>query len=385
MGPAPHAEYTGRAYRAPSHRAERGAALSVEAAATVELTGAVTDRLRRYLHDRRTETAYIGADYGVLIAALEDFVLNGGKRLRPAFAYWGWRAVATGEPDPEVLLLFSALELLHACALVHDDVIDDSSTRRGRPTAHIHFAALHRTRNWRGSADRFGISAAILLGDLALAWADDIVFGADIPPKAQRRVHRVWADIRTEVLGGQYLDIVAEAGAAESIASAMNVDTFKTACYTVTRPLQLGVAAAADRPDVQAIFDQFGTDLGVAFQLRDDVLGVFGDPAVTGKPSGDDLRSGKRTVLLAEAVELADKSDPLAANVLRSSIGAQLTDAQVGELRDVIESVGALAAAEQRIAALTQRALATLAAAPINAAAKAGLSELATIATNRTA
>ncbi|HWY00957.1 MAG TPA: bifunctional (2E,6E)-farnesyl/geranyl diphosphate synthase [Mycobacterium sp.] len=349
------------------------------------MTGAVTDRLRRYLHDRRTETAYIGADYGVLIAALEDFVLNGGKRLRPAFAYWGWRAVATGEPDPEVLLLFSALELLHACALVHDDVIDESSTRRGRPTAHIHFAALHRTRNWRGSADRFGISAAILLGDLALAWADDIVFGADIPPKAQRRVHRVWADIRTEVLGGQYLDIVAEASAAESIVSAMNVDTFKTACYTVTRPLQLGVAAAADRPDVQAVFDQFGTDLGVAFQLRDDVLGVFGDPAVTGKPSGDDLRSGKRTVLLAEAVELADKSDPLAANVLRSSIGAQLTDAQVGELRDVIESVGALAAAEQRIAALTQRALATLAAAPINAAAKAGLSELARIATNRTA
>jgi geranylgeranyl diphosphate synthase, type I len=385
MGHAAGAEYTGRAYRAPSHRAERGAALSVEAAATVELTGAVTDRLRRYLHDRRTETAYIGADYGVLIAALEDFVLSGGKRLRPAFAYWGWRAVATGEPDPEVLLLFSALELLHACALVHDDVIDDSSTRRGRPTAHIHFAALHRDRNWRGSADRFGISAAILLGDLALAWADDIVFGADIPPEAQRRVHRVWADIRTEVLGGQYLDIVAEAGAAESIASAMNVDTFKTACYTVTRPLQLGVAAAADRPDVQAVFDQFGTDLGVAFQLRDDVLGVFGDPAVTGKPSGDDLRSGKRTVLLAEAVELADKSDPLAANVLRSSIGAQLTDAQVGELRDVIESVGALAAAEQRIAALTQRALATLAAAPINAAAKAGLSELAKVATNRTA
>jgi geranylgeranyl diphosphate synthase, type I len=356
------------------------------------LTGAITDQLRRYLHDRRAETAYIGgsegSDYGVLTAALEDFVLNGGKRLRPAFAYWGWRAAATGEPDPEVLLLFSALELLHACALVHDDVIDDSSTRRGRPTAHIHFAALHRDRNWRGSADRFGISAAILLGDLALAWADDIVFRvsqASLAPEAQRRVQRVWADIRTEVLGGQYLDIVAEASAAESIASAMNVDTFKTACYTVSRPLQLGVAAAADRPDIQAVFAQFGTDLGVAFQLRDDVLGVFGDPAVTGKPSGDDLRSGKRTVLLAEAVELADKSDPLAANLLRSSIGAQLTDAQVGELRDVIESVGALAAAEQRIATLTQRALATLAAAPIHAAAKAGLSELAKMATTRSA
>lgn len=369
-------------------RAERGAALSPKAApaaATVEL---ITEELRRYLHDRRAQSAYIssaGADFDALIAALEDFVLSGGKRLRPAFAYWGWRAVATGEPDPEALLLFSALELLHACALLHDDVIDDSSTRRGRPTTHVRFAALHRDRDWRGSPEQFGTSAAILLGDLALAWADDIVLGLELAPDARRRVRRVWADIRTEVLGGQYLDIVAEASAAESIASAMNVDTYKTACYTVARPLQLGVAAAADRPEVQAAFAEFGTDLGVAFQLRDDVLGVFGDPEVTGKPSGDDLRSGKRTVLLAEAVELADKSDPLAANLLRSSIGARLTDAQVGELRGVIESVGALAAAEQRIAALTDRALATLAAAPVNAAAKAGLAELARMATNRSA
>jgi geranylgeranyl diphosphate synthase, type I len=318
-----------------------------------------------------------------LIAGLEDFVLGGGKRLRPAFAYWGWRAVATRDPDPGVLLLFSALELLHAFALVHDDVIDESATRRGRPTAHMHFAALHREQNWRGSPDQFGISAAILAGDLAQAWADDIVYRADLPPDAQRRVQRVWADIRTEVLGGQYLDIVAEASGAESVASAMSVATFKTACYTVSRPLQLGAAAAADRPDVQAIFGRFGNDLGVAFQLRDDVLGVFGDPAVTGKPSGDDLRSGKRTVLVAEAMELADKSDPLAANLLRTSIGNRLTDAQVRQLRDVIESVGALAAAEDRITALTQRALATLAAAPINATAKAGLSELAKLATNR--
>ncbi|HET7075626.1 MAG TPA: bifunctional (2E,6E)-farnesyl/geranyl diphosphate synthase [Mycobacterium sp.] len=349
------------------------------------MTGAITEQLRRYLQDRRAETAYIGGDYETLTAALEDFVLNGGKRLRPAFAYWGWRAVAPADPDPEALRLFSALELLHACALVHDDVLDESSTRRGRPTTHVHFAALHRDRGWRGSPDRFGTSAAILLGDLALAWADDIVFALELPPEALRRVHRVWADIRTEVLGGQYLDIVAEASAAESVASAMNVDIYKTACYTVARPLQLGVAAAADRPDVQAVFGQFGTDVGVAFQLRDDVLGVFGDPAVTGKPSGDDLRSGKRTVLLAEAVELATRSDPVAANLLRSSIGAHLTDAQVAQLRDVIESVGALAAAEQRIAALTRRALATLAAAPIDAAAKAGLSELVRMATNRSA
>ncbi len=341
---------------------------------------------------RRREAAYIavpgGADYDVLTAWLESFALRSGKRLRPIFAYWGWRAVAPEEPAADVLLLFSALELLHAWALVHDDVIDASATRRGGPTAHMHFASLHRERNWRGPAEQFGISAAILLGGVAQAWADDIVSEvcqAALSPDAARRVHRVWSDIRTEVLGGQYLDIVAEASAAESIASAMTVATFKTAGYTVSRPLQLGVAAAADRPHVAAIFGQFGNDLGVAFQLRDDVLGVFGDPAVTGKPSGDDLRSGKRTVLLAEAAALAEESDPAAAQLLRTSIGTKLTDAQVRELCAVIEGVGALAAAESRIAALTQRALTTLASAPINAAAKAGLSELARMATDRSA
>lgn len=337
------------------------------------------------MRDRRAETTHIGPDYDALIAILEDFVLGGGKRLRPAFAYWGWRAVADDAPDDQALQLFSALELLHACALVHDDVIDDSSTRRGRPTVHVQFAALHRDRGWRGSAERFGTSAAILLGDLALSWADDIAFGVDLTPEAHRRVRRVWADIRTEVLGGQYLDIVAEASGAESIASAMTVDTFKTACYTVSRPLQLGVAAAADRPDVHELFGRFGTDLGVAFQLRDDVLGVFGDPKLTGKPSGDDLRSGKRTVLLAEALELAEQSDPSAAEQLRTAIGAQLSDADVDRLREVIDSVGALAAAERRITALTQRALDALAAAPIDSAAKAGLSQLAAMATDRSA
>lgn len=367
------------------HNAERGAALTVRAAATVEFTDAITDTLRAYLRDRRSASAYIGPDYDDLVAALEEFVLSGGKRLRPAFAYWGWRAVATKEADPQVLLLFSALELLHASALVHDDVIDGSATRRGRATTHVKFAALHRNRRWRGSAERFGMSAAVLLGDLALAWADDIVAEVDLPPDAQRRVRLVWADIRTEVLGGQYLDIVAESSGAESVSSAMTVNTFKTASYTVTRPLQLGVAAAADRPDVQALFHEVGTDLGVAFQLRDDVLGVFGDPAVTGKPAGDDLRSGKRTVLLAEAMKLAEKSDPAAANLLRTSIGTDLSDAQISDLCGAIEAVGARAAVEDQVERLTRRALTALAAAPIDAAAKAGLSELARQASNRVA
>ena len=363
----------------------RGVALSAGAAATVELADAITDQLRRYLRERRAGAAHIGREYEALTVGLEDFVLSGGKRLRPAFAYWGWRAVSVDDPDEQAMLLFAALELLHASALVHDDVIDSSATRRGRPTAHIQFAATHRDRGWRGPADQFGMSAAILLGDLALCWSDDIVAGVELPPGARHRVRRVWSDIRTEVLGGQYLDIVAEASAAESIASAMAVNTYKTASYTVARPLQLGAAAAADRPDVQALFHDVGNQLGVAFQLRDDVLGVFGDPAVTGKPSGDDLRSGKRTVLLATALELADASDPAAAKLLRAAVGTDLSDDQTHELCDVIERVGALTAVEEQIATLTRGALDLVADAPIQDAAKDGLAELAALSANRSA
>jgi geranylgeranyl diphosphate synthase type I len=368
----------------------KGRPLSVDAAApsAVELASTVTDQLREYLRNRRTDAAYIGTDYAELTAALEEFVLRGGKRLRPAFAYWGWRAVADPVSDPvapSILRLFSALELLHACALVHDDVIDASATRRGLPTVHRLFADKHRRNNWHGSSEQFGLSAAILLGDLALVWADDIVATTDLPVDAQQRVRRVWSAIRTEVLGGQYLDIVAESSGAESVASAMTVNIYKTASYTISRPLQFGAAAAADRPDVLAAFHELGTNLGVAFQLRDDVLGVFGNPAITGKPSGDDLRSGKRTVLLAEAVERAEKVDPVAAKLLRTSIGTELSDGQVKELCLVIESVGALAAVEERIDTLTRRSLEILNAAPIDVQAKVGLSELARLAANRSA
>lgn len=364
--------------------------MDAAAPSAAELAAAVSDQLRDYLRGRRRDAAYIGEDYAELTAGLEEFVLRGGKRVRPAFAYWGWRAVSESESDTKLteaqaLRLFAALELLHACALVHDDVIDASATRRGLATVHHLFADLHRDRDWHGSPQQFGLSAAILLGDLSLVWADDVIATADLPPEAYRRVRRVWADIRTEVLGGQYLDIAGEAGRAESVAAALNVNMYKTASYTVSRPLQFGAAAAADRPDLQAIFHEMGTDLGVAFQLRDDVLGVFGDPAVTGKPSGDDLRSGKRTVLLAEALARADSSDPVAAKLLRTSIGTELTDAEVHELRSAIESVGALAAVEQRIADLTHRGLDILATAPIVDRAKVGLSELARSASNRTA
>lgn len=359
--------------------------MEASAPSAVELAAAVNEQPRDYLSERRRDAAYIGADYAVLTEAVEEFVLRGGKRLRPAFAYWGWRAVAGSEPGPEVLRLFSALELLHACALVHDDVIDASATRRGLPTVHRIFSERHRGNAWHGSPEQFGLSAAILLGDLALVWADDIITTADIGTDARFRVQRVWSAIRTEVLGGQYLDIVAEASGAESVQSALTVNIYKTASYTISRPLQLGAAAAADCPDLLAAFHELGTSLGVAFQLRDDVLGVFGDPAVTGKPSGDDLRSGKRTVLLAEAVELAEQHDPVAAKTLRTSIGTDLTDAQVKEICQLIESVGALSAVETRIDSLMRRALDILDTATIDPQAKAGLTELARLAANRSA
>ena len=156
----------------------------------------MTDQLRGYLAHRRSEAAYIGTDYDGLIAALEDFVLRGGKRLRPAFAYWGYRAV-TPEPEDgvsdEVLRLFSALELLHACALVHDDVIDDSATRRGMPTAHVFFADLHRDRGWRGSADQFGRSAALRwLTSTGRRAARPTSRASSIDPSRSSRSLRMW-------------------------------------------------------------------------------------------------------------------------------------------------------------------------------------------------
>lgn len=364
----------------------KGRPLSVDAAApsAVELARAVTDQLREYLRDRRSDAAYIGTDYAELTAALEEFVLRGGKRLRPAFAYWGWRAVTDprADPvDPSKLRLFSALELLHACALVHDDVIDASATRRGLPTVHRLFADKHRRSNWHGSSEQFGVSAAILLGDLALVWADDIVATADLSADAHQRVRRVWSAIRTEVLGGQYLDIVAESSGAESVASAMTVNIYKTASYTISRPLQFGAAAAADRPDVLAAFHELGTNLGVAFQLRDDVLGIFGDPGRTGKPSGDDLREGKRTMLVALAMDAADDTQ---AAMLRHGLGDRsLDDDGVAAICDVLVATGALDQVEARITERTAQARAALDTSAINPDAREVLERLAIAATER--
>jgi geranylgeranyl diphosphate synthase type I len=234
--------------------------------------------------------------------ALSGFVLSGGKRLRPTFAWWGWRG-AGGHPDypeaPAVVRAISALELIQACALIHDDLMDASATRRGRPTVHVEFARRHVEAGWRGTPARFGAAAAILLGDLALAWADDMLRAAALPPDALSRALVPWEAMRTEVLGGQFLDVLYQASGDPTPRAALQIDRFKTAAYTVERPLHVGAALGGAGPELVAAYRRFGADIGVAFQLRDDQLGVFGDPAVTGKPAGDDLREGKRTLLQA--------------------------------------------------------------------------------------
>jgi geranylgeranyl diphosphate synthase type I len=268
---------------------------------------------------------------------------------------------------------------------VHDDIIDASTTRRGFPTVHVEFADRHRASGWRGRPEQFGAAVAILLGDLALAWADDMVREAGLEPAATARIAPVWSAMRTEVLGGQFLDIAGEVSADESVPAAMRVNRYKTAAYTIERPLHLGAALAGADDALITAYREFGTDIGLAFQLRDDLLGVFGDPEVTGKPSGDDLRSGKRTVLYALALESADARDPGAARLLRESIGSDLSDADVERLRTVITELGAVERVERRIAALTDTALATLDASGATDEGKARLRAAALHATRRAA
>nr|WP_231569420.1 polyprenyl synthetase family protein [Prescottella defluvii] len=352
------------------------------------LTDLVEGALREFFASRSDTIRAVGGGYETAVATLESFVLRGGKRVRPAFAWMGWLG-AGGDPDgPQAdaaLRSASALELVQACALVHDDIIDASTTRRGFPTVHIEFADKHSAQQWSGGSAEYGRAVAILLGDLALAWADDMVRESGLAPEALARVSPVWSAMRTEVLGGQFLDISGEVSADESIEAALRVNRFKTAAYTIERPLHLGAAlAGADDALIEA-YRRFGTDIGIAFQLRDDLLGVFGDPEVTGKPSGDDLRAGKRTVLFAEALQRADRSDPSIAALLRESIGTDLSDAQVARLRTVITDLGAVDDAERRISELTASAFAALDGSTATDEGKRQLREMAIAVTRRDA
>jgi geranylgeranyl pyrophosphate synthase len=414
-----------------------------------------------FLGQQRPVLAAISGELLPWLAAIEE-LLVGGKRLRPAFCYWGWRA-AGGADCPEIITAASALELLHASALVHDDVMDASETRRGRPAVHRRFAARHAVGGWRGSADAFGIGAAILIGDLLQAWTDELLHVSGLPAAALLHSRPVLDAMRTEVIAGQYLDLLSQAAGDGTVDSALRVVRYKSAKYTIERPLHLGVALAsavsvttppggqaadgrapsvrapsvrapgvrapgvrapgvrgpddrmpggrepggrepggrgpggrgpgdrsADGPAAVPVGDEqaiavactgYGIPLGIAFQLRDDVLGVLGDPAETGKPVSDDVREGKRTVLMALARQRANADQ---AEVLDRNLGNPLVDAGgAAAVRAVITDTGALAECEAMIDRNVAEALSALDGAPVADVAKEALADLAFAATAR--
>lgn len=340
----------------------------------------VETALADFIARQRTRLHAMDPATGPVADAVAAFVLGGGKRLRPAFAYWGYRG-AGGPDSDQVVATVAALELLQAAALIHDDVLDGAETRRGAPAVHRQFAAHHRASGWRGDPDGFGTAAAILLGDLCLVWSDELLHNGGLAPQVLARARPVFDEMRTEVTIGQYLDMLAQVTGEHSVERASLVARFKSAKYTVERPLLLGAALAGAAAPITEAYSRFGLPLGEAFQLRDDVLGVFGDPDHTGKPAGGDLREGKRTYLVAAAFEAAD---PAAAKVLAEGLGEpDLDEAGVARLREVIVATGALARTEQRISTLTETALAALADAPVDPQAARVLTDLAAAATTR--
>lgn len=339
-----------------------------------------------FLSEQEVLLAAVSPDVSPLMDSVST-LLSGGKRLRPAFCYWGWRGAAPPDlvNDPlieaAVVQASSALEFLQGCALIHDDVMDGSDTRRGLPAAHRQFAAMHRGQQWAGGADKFGEGAAILLGDLCLSWADELLLNSALPPESLTAAKGVYNEMRTELMAGQYLDLLEQARGGGSIERALRVVRYKSAKYTIERPLHIGAAIAQAPPSVFDAYSGYGLPLGEAFQLRDDVLGVFGNPEVTGKPAGDDLREGKRTVLIAIACERANKSQ---AQQIREKLGDQHLHLDgVNILREIIEITGALAYTEDLIGELLDRAIDSLNNPDLDPDATAVLTELAHAATTR--
>jgi geranylgeranyl diphosphate synthase type I len=319
--------------------------------------------------------------------------LSGGKRLRPAFCVWSYLA-AGGEVEhlPPVIRAAASLELLHVSALVHDDVMDASDRRRGAPSAHRQFEALHAGSGWVGDPELFGRAGAILLGDLLVMWSMQMIQRSGLAPATLERVLPVVEAMRSEVTCGQYLDVVAQvqplhAGTGEgaeigiALDEASRVVEYKSARYTVRRPCQAGAAMAGASPELREALAAYGSPLGRAFQFRDDLLGVFGDPDRTGKPAGDDLREGKRTVLIAHALA---GSDARGRELLARRLGdPTLDDAGVRELRGVITASGAREEVEAMIAAGHRQALRALADADLTEAGRTALTALANHAVHR--
>jgi geranylgeranyl diphosphate synthase type I len=336
----------------------------------------VQQALDRFLDDHRAPLRAMGPELDAMTDALSEY-LAGGKRLRPGFCFWGHVGAGGADSDAHVQAAAS-LELFQAAAILHDDVMDGSDTRRGKPAVHKRFEALHVASGWNGSAEQFGAGAAILLGDLCLAWSDEMLVASGVLTPAARAV---FDTMRAELMAGQYLDLLEQASPVSTVESALRVARYKTAKYTIVEPLLLGAGLAGAGPDVVAGYTAYGMPLGEAFQLRDDLLGVFGDPSVTGKPAGDDLREGKRTALVALALERATADQ--AALVRRLLGDPQLDPDGVAALQDVLVATGAVDRVEELITVRTAEALTALDAAPVTAEAAEVLRELAVAATAR--
>ena len=289
-----------------------------------------------FLAERRAQATAIDGRLGRLVDELESAVDAGGKRLRPLLAAWGYRAGGRTPDDPMVRAA-AALELLHTFALIQDDVMDRSATRRGRPASHVSLASAAEV-----DPERFGWSAAILLGDLALIWADQLLTGSGFPPDRLARGLTIYSKLRTEVTLGQYLDVLAGHSRRVTEEEALTVNHYKTASYTVQRPIQLGLALAGAPEELVEAVSGYAIPAGIAFQLRDDVLGAFGDPAVTGKPSGQDLRERKPTWLWARTLRLCPEAE-------------RTTD--VAGLRELVVQSGALGESEGKIRTLVEEAV----------------------------
>ncbi|WP_255434441.1 polyprenyl synthetase family protein [Auritidibacter ignavus] len=288
---------------------------------------------------------------------------SGGKRVRGLLAWYGWRAAGGSATDHRIVEAAAALELFQGAALIHDDIVDRSATRRGGPSVHKSFEALHSTKGWTQDGSHFGVAAAILAGDLALSASEECFSAvADATPYATTATS-AFQMMRFEVMTGQYLDLVSEVDVSAISAEAMlqrarTVLRHKSAHYTTVWPFEIGaILAGADENTLKEL-RRFSTPLGIAFQLQDDILGVFGDPELTGKPAGDDLREGKRTELVAHALLSLDAAGR---KTLTSALGSEdLNDISVAEIQDLLKDSGALQRVTTEVSQLGSEALTSL-------------------------
>ncbi len=325
-------------------------------------TTTVGERISGFLCAQREELREISPDTTELLDAIAT-LSAGGKRMRASLCYWGWRG-AGGDPRAEqIISAGAALELFQSAALIHDDIIDNSDTRRGSPSIHQLFGSFHHDRNWALDPERFGQAAAILAGDMCLSFSEEMFSSVGDAAGQVGAARKVFNRMRTEVMAGQYLDVLEEVAGPEkdpagAVGRARTIIRYKSAKYSTEHPLMLGGALAGGSETLLSQYSGFALPLGEAFQLRDDVLGVYGDPGTTGKPAGDDLREGKRTVLTGYAFNLAPAGE---AALLAKSLGnPKLGDSDVERLRHIIEDCGALRATEELIQDLSTRAFAAL-------------------------